>query len=128
MNSLWRMNMAQIRALARHIRMSANKARRVINQIRGRPYIEAWIILSWMHYGACYPILKVIHSAAANANNNMGLNKHNLFISVAEVNEGTLFKRFQPRARGRGYPIQKPNCHITIVLDYQKDKYVWEEK
>nr|YP_009233192.1 ribosomal protein L22 [Torreya fargesii]YP_009673537.1 ribosomal protein L22 [Torreya parvifolia]QGU93395.1 ribosomal protein L22 [Torreya nucifera]QGU93477.1 ribosomal protein L22 [Torreya fargesii var. yunnanensis]QGU93643.1 ribosomal protein L22 [Torreya taxifolia]AMB21106.1 ribosomal protein L22 [Torreya fargesii]QDF43097.1 ribosomal protein L22 [Torreya parvifolia] len=105
------------RALAKHIRMSSNKARRVINQIRGRSYKEALIILSWMPYGACYPILKVIRSAAANANHNMGLNEDNLFVSRAEVNEGALFKRFQPRARGRGYPIQKPTCHITIVLE-----------
>nr|YP_009371211.1 ribosomal protein L22 [Torreya grandis]YP_010138434.1 ribosomal protein L22 [Torreya fargesii var. yunnanensis]ARR75332.1 ribosomal protein L22 [Torreya grandis]QGU93560.1 ribosomal protein L22 [Torreya californica]QPO90374.1 ribosomal protein L22 [Torreya fargesii var. yunnanensis] len=105
------------RALAKHIRMSSNKARRVINQIRGRSYKEALIIVSWMPYGACYPILKVIRSAAANANHNMGLNEDNLFVSRAEVNEGALFKRFQPRARGRGYPIQKPTCHITIVLE-----------
>nr|YP_009722139.1 ribosomal protein L22 [Araucaria bidwillii]ATL59090.1 ribosomal protein L22 [Araucaria bidwillii] len=107
----------EIRAWAKHICMSAHKARRVINQIRGRSYGQALMILELMPYGACYPILQLISSAAANANHNMGLNKANLFVSRAEVNEGALLKRFKPRARGRGYQIHKPTCHITIVLE-----------
>eukprot|EP01018_Ginkgo_biloba_P009147 Gb_19673 [translate_table: standard] len=107
----------EIRALAKHMHMSAHRARRVINQIRGRSYEQALMILELMPYRACYPIFQLIHSAAANANHNMGLNKANLFVSRAEVNEGAVLKRFQPRAQGRGYPIQKPTCHITIVLE-----------
>nr|YP_009240133.1 ribosomal protein L22 [Sciadopitys verticillata]AMO00755.1 ribosomal protein L22 [Sciadopitys verticillata]BAW34552.1 ribosomal protein L22 [Sciadopitys verticillata]BCK60721.1 ribosomal protein L22 [Sciadopitys verticillata] len=107
----------EIRAIAKHIRISAHKARRVINLIRGASYEQTLILLELLPYGACYPILQVIYSAAANATHNMGSNKADLFVSRAEVNEGTPLKKIQPRARGRGYPIQKPTCHITIILE-----------
>nr|YP_009732818.1 ribosomal protein L22 [Buxbaumia aphylla]QHU77160.1 ribosomal protein L22 [Buxbaumia aphylla] len=106
----------QVRALAKNIRMSAHKARRVINQIRGRSYEQALMILEFMPYRACYPILQLISSAAANANHNLNLSRTNLIISEATVDEGTVLKRFQPRAQGRGYPIHKPTCHITIIV------------
>nr|YP_009694194.1 ribosomal protein L22 [Christensenia aesculifolia]QEI60369.1 ribosomal protein L22 [Christensenia aesculifolia] len=104
------------RASVRYLKLSANKARRVINQIRGRSYEQALILLEFMPYRACYAILQLISSAAANANHNLGLSKANLFISEAKVDESTLLKRFQPRAQGRGYPIHKPTCHITITM------------
>nr|BDW36672.1 ribosomal protein L22 [Streblotrichum convolutum] len=106
----------EVRALAKHIRMSAHKARRVVNQIRGRSYEQALMILEFMPYRACYPILQLVSSAAANANHNLNLNRSNLIISEAKVDEGAVLKRFQPRAQGRGYPIHKPTCHITIVV------------
>nr|YP_009974249.1 ribosomal protein L22 [Ptisana novoguineensis]QNH94134.1 ribosomal protein L22 [Ptisana novoguineensis] len=106
----------EARASARFLKMSANKARRVINQIRGRSYEQALILLEFMPYRACYPILQLISSAAANANHNLGLSRANLFISEAKVDESTLLKRFQPRAQGRGYPIHKPTCHVTITM------------
>nr|QXJ41328.1 ribosomal protein L22 [Dysosma versipellis] len=111
--------------------MSAHKARRVIDQIRGRPYDETLMILELMPYRACYPIFQLIYSAAANATNNMGFDKTALIISQAEVNEGTVVKKLKPRARGRSYPIKRPTCHITIVLqDISKDKkfYIWLNK
>ena len=106
----------EARALAKHIHMSSYKARRVINQIRGLSYEQALMILEFMPYRACYPILQLISSAAANASNNLKINKANLIISEAQVNKGAVLKRFQPRAQGRGYPIQKPTCHITIIV------------
>jgi large subunit ribosomal protein L22 len=106
----------EVRALAKHIRMSAHKARRVINQIRGRSYEQALMILEFMPYRACYPILQLVSSAAANASHNLNLTRSNLIISEAKVDEGAVLKRFQPRAQGRGYPIHKPTCHITIVV------------
>ena len=106
----------EVRALAKHIRMSAHKARRVVNQIRGRSYEQALMILEFMPYRACYPILLLFSSAAANANHNLNLNRANLIISEARVDEGPVLKRFQPRAQGRGYPIHKPTCHITITV------------
>nr|BAH09336.1 50S ribosomal protein L22 [Stichoneuron caudatum] len=109
----------EVKVLAQHIRMSVFKARRVIDQIRGRSYEEALMILELMPYRASYPILKLVYSAAANASHNMGLNEADSFISKAEVNGGALVKKLRPRARGRSYPIKKPTCHITIVL---KDK------
>nr|YP_009309914.1 ribosomal protein L22 [Abeliophyllum distichum]QRG31690.1 ribosomal protein L22 [Abeliophyllum distichum f. lilacinum]ALZ50057.1 ribosomal protein L22 [Abeliophyllum distichum]AVP26447.1 ribosomal protein L22 [Abeliophyllum distichum]QDH12353.1 ribosomal protein L22 [Abeliophyllum distichum]QFX74123.1 ribosomal protein L22 [Abeliophyllum distichum] len=104
----------EVYALGRHISLSADKARRVIDQIRGRSYEETLMILELMPYRACYPILKLVYSAAANASYNMASNEANLVISKAEVNEGTSVKKFKPRARGRSYPIKRPTCHITI--------------
>nr|YP_009717726.1 ribosomal protein L22 [Kageneckia oblonga]ARD04269.1 ribosomal protein L22 [Kageneckia crataegifolia]QGM83401.1 ribosomal protein L22 [Kageneckia oblonga]UNH86964.1 ribosomal protein L22 [Kageneckia oblonga] len=106
----------EVYTLGQHICMSAHKARRVIDQIRGRSYEETLMILELMPYRACYAILKLVYSAAANANHNKGLNETNLIISKAEVNEGTTVKKLKPRARGRGYPIKRSTCHITIVL------------
>nr|BDW46184.1 ribosomal protein L22 [Marchantia emarginata subsp. cuneiloba] len=107
----------KIRAVAKHIHMSPHKVRRVVSQIRGRSYEQALMILEFMPYRACNPILQLLSSAAANANHNFGLSKTNLFINEIQVDKGTFFKRFQPRAQGRGYPIHKPTCHITIVLN-----------
>nr|YP_010216619.1 ribosomal protein L22 [Stachyurus chinensis]YP_010216703.1 ribosomal protein L22 [Stachyurus retusus]YP_010216787.1 ribosomal protein L22 [Stachyurus yunnanensis]YP_010571612.1 ribosomal protein L22 [Stachyurus himalaicus]UBS93699.1 ribosomal protein L22 [Stachyurus chinensis]UBS93783.1 ribosomal protein L22 [Stachyurus chinensis]UBS93867.1 ribosomal protein L22 [Stachyurus retusus]UBS93951.1 ribosomal protein L22 [Stachyurus yunnanensis]UZH32872.1 ribosomal protein L22 [Stachyurus himal len=106
----------EVYALGQHIGMSAQKARRVIDQIRGRSYEETLMILELMPYRACYPIFKLVYSAAANASNNMGFREASLVISKAEVNEGTTVKKLKPRARGRSYPIKRPTCHITIVL------------
>ena len=74
------------------------------------------MILELMPYRACYPIFKLIYSAAANARHNRRFKKANLIISKAEVNKGTTMKKLKPRARGRSYLIKKPTCHITIVL------------
>nr|QYB21033.1 ribosomal protein L22 [Austrocedrus chilensis]BBN66425.1 ribosomal protein L22 [Austrocedrus chilensis] len=110
-----------IRAVAKHVRMSANKARRVTHLLRNSTYMQALAILSWMPYRACDPILKVLHSAAANAyHNNNHVDKREIVVLSAEVNEGPILKRFRPRARGRGYPIQKSTCHISITLGYYK--------
>nr|YP_009563890.1 ribosomal protein L22 [Neolamarckia cadamba]QAX90693.1 ribosomal protein L22 [Neolamarckia cadamba] len=106
----------EVYALAQHISMSADKARRIIDQIRGHSYEETLMILELMPYRACYPIFKLVYSAAANASSNMGSNEANLLISKAEVNKDTTIKKFKPRARGRSYPIKRPTCHITIVM------------
>nr|YP_010969190.1 ribosomal protein L22 [Ilex cyrtura]WNR48118.1 ribosomal protein L22 [Ilex cyrtura] len=115
----------EVYALGQHISMSAHKARRVIDQIRGRSYEETLMILELMPYRACYPIFKLVYSAAANASYNMDSNEANLVISKAEVNEGTTVKKLKPRARGHSYPIKRPTCHITIVVkDISLDEYV----
>jgi large subunit ribosomal protein L22 len=106
----------KIKALNKNIRMSPDKVRRVVNQIRGRSYEQALMLLEFMPYRACNPILKLLSSAAANANNNFGLNKSDLFLNEIQVDKGGILKRLQPRAQGRGYPIHKPTCHITIVM------------
>nr|QHD46924.1 ribosomal protein L22 [Anthoceros agrestis] len=106
----------ETQALAKHIRISASKVRRVINEIRGRSYEQALMILEFMPYRACYPVSQLLSSAAANASHNLGLNKADLVISEVKVDEGTMLKRFEPRAQGRGYPIHKPTSHITIVI------------
>lgn len=115
----------EVYALGQDISMSAHKARRVIDQIRGRSYEETLMILELMPYRACYPIFKLVYSAAANASYNMGFNEASLVISKAEVNEGTTIKKLKPRARGRSYPIKRTTCHIKIVL---KDTSLYKEK
>nr|YP_009722917.1 ribosomal protein L22 [Lippia origanoides]YP_010317332.1 ribosomal protein L22 [Lantana camara]QGN74819.1 ribosomal protein L22 [Lippia origanoides]QID76443.1 ribosomal protein L22 [Lantana camara]UNB14646.1 ribosomal protein L22 [Lantana camara]WDS80610.1 ribosomal protein L22 [Lantana camara] len=121
-------NKTEIHALGRHISLSADKARRVIDQIRGRSYEETLMILELMPYRACYPIFKLVYSAAANASYNLGSDEANLVISKAEVNEGNARKKFKPRARGRSYAIKRTTCHITItVKDVSLDEYTYEE-
>lgn len=104
----------EVKATARYIRMSPFKVRRVLDQIRGRSYREALIILEFMPYRACEPVLKVLRSAAANAEHNQGLNRGDLVVSQAFADQGPVLKRFRPRAQGRAYQIRKPTCHITI--------------
>nr|YP_009906863.1 ribosomal protein L22 [Cheirodendron bastardianum]QLI52622.1 ribosomal protein L22 [Cheirodendron bastardianum]UDY68726.1 ribosomal protein L22 [Cheirodendron trigynum] len=112
-------------ALGQYRSMSAHKARRVIDQIRGRSYEETLMILELMPYRACYPILKLVYSAAANASYKMDSNESNLVISKAEVSEGTIVKKLKPRARGRSFPIKRPTCHISIVVkDISLDEYI----
>ena len=108
--------MQSTRAIAKYIRMSPHKVRRVLDQIRGRSYQEALMMLEFMPYRACGPIWQVLHSAAANAQNNFGLDKKNLVVDIAYANEGPKLKRIRPRAQGRAYKILKPTCHITIVV------------
>nr|QUB02044.1 ribosomal protein L22 [Dichorisandra thyrsiflora] len=113
----------EIKILAQHkCSMSVFKAQRVIDQIRGRSYEETLMILELMSYRASYTILKLVYSAAANANHNMGLNEADSFISEAKVNRSTIGKKLRPRARGRSYTIKRPACHITIILK-EKSKY-----
>nr|ATG26644.1 hypothetical protein Cyp_bu_bu1Pt1077 [Cyphia bulbosa var. bulbosa]ATG26665.1 hypothetical protein Cyp_bu_bu1Pt1448 [Cyphia bulbosa var. bulbosa] len=107
----------EVYALGQHISMSVHKARRVIDQIRGRSYEETLIILELMPYRACYPIFKLVYSAAANASYILGSDESSLYITKAEVNEGPTVKRLKLRARGRSYPIKRPTCHITIVME-----------
>ena len=106
-------------AVARYIRMSPRKVRRVLNQIRGKSYKEALMLLEFMPYKACGPIWQVIYSAAANAEHNLNLSKENLIISEAFANQGPIFRRFRPRAQGQGYGIRKPTCHIEIIVKEQ---------
>ncbi len=112
---------AEVKAIARYIRMSPFKVRRVLDQIRGRSYREALIILEFMPYRACEPILKVLRSAVANAEHNSGLDPKNLIISQAYADQGPCIKRFRPRAQGRAYQIRKPTCHIIVAVAPQAD-------
>jgi len=110
----------EVKAIARYIRMSPFKVRRVLDQIRGRSYREALIILEFMPYRACDPVLKLLRSAVANAEHNAGLPPETLKITQAYADQGPVLKRFQPRAQGRAYQIRKPSCHITIAVASQE--------
>lgn len=105
-----------MKAIVKYIRMSPHKVRRVLNQIRGRSYQEALMLLEFLPYDASGPIWQVIHSAAANAKHNSGFDKKNLIIDTIFADEGPKLKRICPRAQGRAYKILKPTCHITVIL------------
>jgi len=109
-------NQTEAKAFSRYIRMSPNKVRRVLNQIRGKNYKDALMLLEFMPYRACGPVWQVIYSAAANAQNNLNIDKENLYISEAFADQGPVLRRFRPRAQGTGYGIRKPTCHISITL------------
>jgi large subunit ribosomal protein L22 len=110
-------NNHSVKAIAKYIRMSPHKIRRVLNQLRGLSYQEALMILEFLPYNAGAPIWQVIHSAAANAKHNYGIDKKKLIITQIFANEGPKLKRIRPRAQGRAYKILKPTCHITVVLN-----------
>jgi large subunit ribosomal protein L22 len=105
------------RAIARHVRISPNKARRVINLVRGLPAKEALTVLQFAPQSASEQVYKVLASAIANAENNERLDPDALLVSEAFVDEGPTLKRFRPRAQGRAYRIRKRTCHITIAVE-----------
>ena len=113
--------MVQSMARVKHIRVTATKARRVVNMIRGKQAVEALAILKFAPQGASEPVYKLVASAIANARvkadqSNTYLDEQDLYVSSAFVDEGTTLKRFQPRAQGRAFRINKRTSHITIVL------------
>src|SRR5690242_5938053 len=105
------------RAVARHVRISPNKARRVVNLVRGLPAKEALTVLQFAPQAASEQVYKVLASAVANAENNERLDPDALLVSEAFVDEGPTLKRFRPRAQGRAYRIRKRTCHITIAVE-----------
>jgi large subunit ribosomal protein L22 len=105
------------RAVARHVRISPNKARRVVNLVRGLPAKEALTVLQFAPQAASEQVYKVLASAIANAENNERLDPDALLVSEAFVDEGPTLKRFRPRAQGRAYRIRKRTCHITIAVE-----------
>ena len=109
-------NPGQARAVARYVRVAPDKARQVIAHIRGLGVTEAQRVLQFSPKGVAEQILKTLNSAAANAENNAGLDVDDLVVVAATVDEGPTLKRFQPRAMGRAYRIRKRTSHITIVL------------
>jgi large subunit ribosomal protein L22 len=107
----------EIRAVSRYVRMSPSKIRRVLRQIQGKTYSEALLLLEFMPYASCAPIIKVLRSATANARNNFGLDERKLVVKSAFADQGPTMKRFRPRAQGRAYRILKQTAHITIVME-----------
>jgi len=108
------------RATARFVRVTPMKARRVIDLVRGKSVEEALAILKYAPQTASEPVAKVVASAAANAENNFGLDPNTLVISEAYANEGPTMRRFRPRAQGRAFQIRKRTSHITVVVESQK--------
>ena len=108
-------------ARVRHIRVTPQKARRVVALIKGKQAEEALAILKFAPQGASEPIYKLVASAIANARvkadkDGEYLDEQDLYVKNAYVDEGTTLKRFRPRAQGRASQIKKRTSHITVVL------------
>jgi large subunit ribosomal protein L22 len=111
----------EAKAKARFVRVTPQKARRVVDLIRGKQAGEAVAVLKFAPQAAGETVLKVVESAIANAReaakrSNERLDEADLYISEVFVDEGPTLKRFQPRAQGRAFRIRKRTCHITIEL------------
>ena len=106
----------KVRAQAKWVRISARKARIVLDHIRGRTVPEARTILAFTPRAAATDIEKVLRSAVANAEANHGLDGDDLVVEAAYADEGPTLKRWKPRARGRVNRIRKRSCHVTLVL------------
>jgi large subunit ribosomal protein L22 len=104
-------------AVARFVRISPTKARRVIDLVRGKSVTEALDILRWAPQDASEPVAKVIASAAANAQNNEGLDPSTLVVATVYADGGPTAKRIRPRAQGRAFRIRKRTSHITVIVE-----------
>ncbi len=109
-------------AIARHVRMSPTKVRRVIDLVRGMPVAEALVALRFAPQAASEPVYKVVASAAANAEDTEDLRSDDLFISQAFVDEGVTLRRIRPRAKGSASRILKRGAHITVVVEPRVQK------
>lgn len=106
----------EAKALLRGARISAQKARLVVDQIRGMPVGRATDLLRFSEKKAAALVRKVLLSAVSNAENNHGADVDELRITRIFVNEGVYMRRFHARAKGRGAPILKRSSHITVVV------------
>ena len=108
------------RAIARYVRISSRKVKTVIDLIRGKQVAEAKAILMTTPKAATEPVIKLLNSAIANAENNKDLAADMLYVAEAFADMGPTLKRFRPRAQGRASRIRKRTSHITIILDQVK--------
>ena len=107
-------------AVAKYIRISPYKVRTVLALIRGRSVKEAEAILSNSVNGGAAPTKKVLMSAVANAEHNLGIDRNDLYVAECFADGGTSLKRMQPVSKGRGHAILKRTSHITVILDVKK--------
>ncbi len=106
----------EVSAIARRIRMSPQKVRLVVDQIRGKDVAAALDILAYSNKAAATPVRKLLESAIANAEHNEGADVDELKVSRVFVDEGMILKRIKPRAKGRADRIFKRTCHITVAV------------
>ena len=117
----------EAKAKARFVRVTPQKARRVVDLIRGKQAGEAVAVLKFAPQSAAEPVLKTVQSAIANAReaakrSNERLDESDLYISEVFVDEGPTLKRFRPRAQGRASQILKRTSHITVVVAERETK------
>ncbi|MDO5710388.1 MAG: 50S ribosomal protein L22 [Micrococcales bacterium] len=119
-------NNVAAKAVARHVRVTPMKARRVIDLVRGKQAVEALAILQFAPQSASDPVRKVLASAIANARvyadkHSLPFDERELVVSTATVDEGPTMKRFQPRAQGRAFKILKRTSHITVHVSQRQN-------
>ena len=111
----------EAKAKATYVRMSPRKVQIVLDLIRKQPADKAMAILKYTPKAATEPVMKVLKSAMANAENNFNMDTTRLFVAEAHVASGPILKRIQPRDHGRAYRINKRTSHITLVLREMED-------
>ena len=104
-------------AKAKYIRISPYKVRAVLDVIRGKKYREAVAILENLNKSSSEPILKVVKSAGANAENNLGMSTDTLYVAECFADQGPTWKRYIPKSHGRAGGLLKRTSHITVILD-----------
>ncbi len=109
-------DMAQATAKATFIRIAPRKVQIVLDLIRNQPADKAMAILKYTPKAACEPLIKLLKSAMANAENNNNMDVSRLYVAECSVSPGPTQKRIRPRAQGRAYRINKRSSHITLVL------------
>lgn len=109
----------ETKAIARYVRMSPRKVRRVMDVIRGKNAAEAATTLRFLPHSAARLVLKVLESAMANAAHNHNLDPRQMVVSKIWADGGPTLKRFQPHAQGRAFPIKKRSSHVTVVISNQ---------
>jgi len=114
--------MTEVSAQHRYVRISAQKCRLVVDQIRGLPVARAMDVLTYSPKKAANIIKAVLNSAVANAEHNDGMDVDELSVSSVYVDEAPTLKRFRARAKGRGARILKRGCHVTVKVAEQKRK------
>ena len=108
-------------AVARFVRVTPMKGRRVVDLVRGMPVDEALALLRFAPQAVAATVYKTLESAVSNAETVEGLDRRDLVVSAATVDEGPTLKRFRPRAQGRAYRIRKRTSHITVVVTPRPD-------
>lgn len=106
----------QVKSVTKYVRLSAQKARLVADQIRLLPVEKALEVLEFSSKKGALPIKKTLDSAIANAEHNEGADIDELWVNQVMVDNAPMIKRFRARAKGRGARIIKRNCHITISV------------
>lgn len=106
----------EARAVARYVRIAPRKVRAVIDLVRGKGVDEAFAILRFTPKAGSEVVEKVLKSAVANAEHNLELNRKDLYIAEAYVDQGPTLKRILPRMRGMANRIRKRTSHVTIVV------------
>ena len=112
----------EAKATLRYIRISPRKVSIVCDQIRGKSVKDAEAILTLIPKAASDPLAKLVHAAAANAENNHGMDPEKLYVSNAFGTPGPIIKRIRPRAQGRAFRINKRTSHITVAVAEKEAK------